>query len=597
MRNVWSLLVAIGIACLCGTAYAHGGYYQGPKTPDGVPLPPSGAGTPSGRGSTTPDSLDSGGPAVTGRKKPPREVSPSTESLPPGISEPPIRGTQWEHWWSLNKSRYLALAFTRNRRHAVQNTAEGPGSPAITAADLNTYGTFFEARLGDPSSEVRASAAVALGRLRVTSARKALLERARDDDSPDVRAMSLVAIAMMPSEMSLPALAELLSDPKRPAETRSLAALAVGRIEGPDAVAVLRQLIPPKNGRSRLAPVIQASVYFALGLTGDAGAAKLLRDRVNNPKAGHAVVRSFAALALGRLNDRESIDLLRALLTKNGNVSMRRSAGLALGRMAQPSDVKAIRDLLAMSSSSRDPGLRRTCTLALGRIDSPHVRTSLASRFRSAKPIDRPFTAIALALQGDPSAAALLRKGLVEDEFEESLQAAYAVALGMLGDTESDALLTKEVGKPHRVWSPGYAALGLGMAARKDTADALFARIGKTSDPKAQGNLIVGLGLLADPRAAKLLNDRLGPKRTIYERATAALACGWVRFSPAAPRLLEMATGAMGEPPILRAAAISGLSRLAAVDGDAPLLDLLDGHNVSIELDSLKRVAEALNER
>ena len=63
--------VLVGILCVAvpaTTAFAHGGYYQGPKTPDGMPLPTGGpptGGTPFGGGPTTGGGTF--GPAVTGR--------------------------------------------------------------------------------------------------------------------------------------------------------------------------------------------------------------------------------------------------------------------------------------------------------------------------------------------------------------------------------------------------------------------------------------------------------------------------------------------------------------------------------------------------
>jgi len=591
--------VVVAVLGLAVPAWAHGGYYTGPKTPDGIPLPADGPGT--GGPTTDPNNPPPYGPAVTGRKGP-EETTPGTRALPPVLLEPPIRGTQWEHWWATYKSRYLLLALERGRPRPAPGATSGDGPGARRKVNAGALAISFRSALGADSPDVRAAAALALGRMRVLDARPRLHALAAEDASPDVRVSAALALLTMADEEDLPSLDMLLADRKQRVTVRCVAALAIGRIGGDDAAASLRGALPSKRATNkRTAPALVATVYYALGFTGSDVARGPIRAGIgakNRNNRDKGVVRSFAELSAGRLGDREALARLLINLQNSRDISMRRSAALGAGMLARPDDREVLALLLGLAKASGEPGLRRFCALALGGVRSGEVRGRLETAFRAAKPLDRPFLAIALALQGDPSSGALLREAFKADRFEESLRGAYAISLGILGDARAAKLLEEELGRQDRRWSPGYAALALAMMGSDGSRELIHERLVKSKDRRLQTTLTVALGLLGDPRAEERLAERLARAGTIHARATAAIALGWLRSRAALPALSRLARDNSGsEPAILRAAAITAVGRILAPAGPSPLLEVLEGHNFSIELPPLMEVADALNQR
>lgn len=604
MGSVRTTLTACLVATLGATALAHGGYYQGPHTPDGVPIPsgPGAGPTTGGRGlEGGPITPPTTGPAVTGRdRKGPEEKTPTVAELPTGIADPPLSGTAWEHWWALHRGRYLRLAAERiaqapRTRREERERADARDAAADPPAGL---AALFRTALRDADADVRAAAAIALARARAPDAAGLLLSVARTDESPDVRGYATLALAMVAEETELPALHDLVNDEEQSLDVRCTAALALGRLGGEDAVMLLGRLVEPDRIRSRATPpVLVAATFHALGIAADPAAGPLLLGALDVRRA-HPVILSFAEVALGRLGERAALPVLGRNLVRDTHVSMRRSAALALGDLLVPADAAAVEQLATAAEKDPDPGTRRFATLSLGGIRTDGIRRRLEQRFRSAEPVDRPYLALALGLQGDPAAAPVLRRGLAEDEFEESLQGAYCIALGILGDREARPLLETEVGKMRRTWSPGYAALALAMTGGTAACDAIHARIGRTSDPRLRATLTVALGLLEDPRAVALLEESLASKDSVLESATAAVGLGLLRSRGSVPPLTEAARGKGGEAGIVRATAIGALGRIAAVDEhDLALGDLVRGRDFSLDLPALTRAARVLNDR
>jgi len=601
MRSSVFCMAAAALCATAGDALAHGGYYRGPHTPDGIPIPTGGPTTPGGIPTgpitggprTTPGHI--GGPAVTGRdrNRPPPTITTSTTSIPGGLADPALTGTAWEHWWALNKFRYLSLAAERldvSRRAKRLAGEAGDGTP--TLVDPTLPGIFRDA-VRDANPDVRASGVIALARSRTKGATARLVEIATKDDSSDVRAMAVIGLTMVGGPEAFLALYPILEDEKQPLAVRNLAAVGVGATGGEDASALLAKYLDLDGASRRRNPASTvASAYYGLGLSGDPAAIPLVTRALKEP-GGQPIVRSFAALAAARLEARDTLGLLFKAVSQP-NVSMRRSAALSLGWILGPGDAQGVAKLQVVAATNTDPGTRRFATLELGRTRSSAIRSWLLDGFPKARPVDKPYVAIALALQGDASVAPALREALIEDEFEESLQAAYSIALGILGDREAVPLLEKEVLKRRRKWSPGYAALGLAMIGSRDSVKVIRERLAKTTDPKLETNLRFAMGLLRDTDAENALIERLGDDGSVYTRATAAMSLGLLRLTRAQAALRGVATA--GDAGVLRAAGVSALGRIAATD-ETPLLDLLDGNNFSIELPALVRMGTALTSR
>lgn len=588
-------ILAAGIAFLAlGTseALAHGGFYQPPvqRTPDGIPI----EGGPGG-GFTGPNSGPSSGgptfgPAVTGRKRG-RENGPETKptgEIPAALAPPAIGGAKWERWWELNKLRFLGLA--RERIGRTQTGDEG----AVAAAPVNV-GSLI-AGLGDSSQDVRAAAALALGRIGTERAGPALRKRLSVEEHAQVRTSLTLALVMLGESRDLLLFDGLIRDKDQPMLVRYLATLGIGVVGGPDAVAILEPYLAHRPGKPAAAPqALVATGYYALGWTGDDRAVELLRHALAE-RHHRPVVRSFAELALGRLGDRESMETLSDTMLRDRDVSLRRSAALAIGRLATPKDEKYVARLVLSARVNSDPGTRRMSALALGPLRSDDVRAALVKSFGDAKDLDRPFFALALAFQGELDDGTVLRDALEKDDFEESLQASYAIALGILGDLGAAPRMEEEVLRLERKWSPGYAALGLAMMGSRRSIPAIRERLDKTEDERLRNVLQVSLGLLREPETLTELRRRTADGSSVYDRATAAVAMGLVEDAGGLDLLAKVAADEEA-PGIVRAAAIGALGRLGSGARPPHLTTFVEPHNFSVNLATILHLSAALNTR
>jgi HEAT repeat protein len=251
-----------------------------------------------------------------------------------------------------------------------QNIAWALGQMGADQAEANA--AILCRTLTDSDPLVRRDAAAALGELGPGAhlAASSLLARFKEDTNADVRrtAMeSLVSVVTVKDRAIASELRSVLSNPN--SETARDAALALGKIGGADAAAavpILCASLQDRESNSRR----QASA--ALGCVGPEAApavaslTQALSDR-------DAVVRRNAALALGHIGVKSEPAvpvLARLMAAQDERDEVRVIAGEALMEIS-PAIKPAVPKLIKILKEERNPRLRQTAVLALGRMGEP----------------------------------------------------------------------------------------------------------------------------------------------------------------------------------------------------------------------------------
>ncbi|HEY8458878.1 MAG TPA: HEAT repeat domain-containing protein [Blastocatellia bacterium] len=120
-----------------------------------------------------------------------------------------------------------------------------------------------------------------------------------------------------------------------------------------------------KNKRSEL----RAAAAYALAESGNPASAQALAEVLKRGGDDDAFARSQAARGLGRIGDRDSLDLLIDALSEDDSQEVRREAAAALGRIATPHDAKAL-EALRKATLSNDPYLVSAAENAIANINS-----------------------------------------------------------------------------------------------------------------------------------------------------------------------------------------------------------------------------------
>ncbi len=593
-----ALAAAAVLIFVADQASAHGGYYQGPKTPDGIPLPTHtpGTGVPLDGGPITPPTS---GPAVTGRKRDePPAITPSTTSLPPAVTDPPLLGSAWEHWWAIHREALLRRTDDRSPLDITPSRRAPEGGDDAPVQELRERAVpVLLGALTESSPDVRASAALAVARASAAGAVTGLLKMAAKDESADVQHVAIIALGVLGDDAAVPYLMTVARDLEEAPRRRSLSALALGMIGTPDSVDALLLVVDPSSPKAHREPTaFLGAALVGLGVSGRPEAVEPVRVAAQNLKL-RSQVRALALDALGRLGDRESRDLMVQLLMKSQEPVVRQSAALGLGGLATIEDVREVNILLHVARNDRDQGAQSLATLALGEIRGKAVREQLVKLFAHASDNDKPYRALAIGLQEDGAGAPTIRAAFEADGHEESLRGAYSLALGLLRDGDAEGLLVEELGRRERFWSPSYAAFGLALMGATGSGDAIAARLAKATDARQQSSLAAALSLLGDPRGEQHLRAMLARKDSIFESATGAMALGLVRAERSGGALLDVVAQPGERPDVVRAAAISALGRLLDERDEPALVKVLTYQNHHVPLDALRVVRTLLENR
>jgi aminopeptidase N len=213
-----------------------------------------------------------------------------------------------------------AATLAVDRIAAARALAELPGPETVAA--------LAEALKGDGFWAVRTAAARALGQIRSPEAREVLVAF-RTDPHPKIRRAVAAALGEFRDDPEAGAvLARWAAEGDASAFVESAAALSLGRVRAPEAIAVLPTLLD----RPAFQDVVRARALEGLGATGDERALPILEATYTGKarfQSRRAAVAAVARLTEGTQNARRGRELLeRALDDRDFRVRMEAASGL-----------------------------------------------------------------------------------------------------------------------------------------------------------------------------------------------------------------------------------------------------------------------------
>jgi HEAT repeat protein/cyclophilin family peptidyl-prolyl cis-trans isomerase len=293
-------------------------------------------------------------------------------------------------------------------------------------------------------------------------------------------------------------------------------------------------------------------------------------------------------------------DLIRLL--GDGEARIRRRAALAVGRVGQREGVPPLVTLLA----DPDPEVRQMAAFALGLIGDPSAKEPLVAALADPQAVVKGSAAEGLGLIGDAEAAEPIARmaaqivqsgalnpppGEETDSQRDTPAAAFRLAIYALVRLKAYEPLASVVlegdGQPRVRWWPVAFALQ-----RLEDARALPALLSLVGDPQpyTRGFAARGLGSLKNPSAVPALVPLVtGPDRMVAVEAIRALAR--LGDGRAAPPLLALIQNAKADP-YLRLEAVTAAASISADGLVEALLDTLADPSGAVRAAALRAIAQ-----
>ena len=275
----------------------------------------------------------------------------------------------------------------------------------------------------DKGSKVRESAAEALGSIGSKKAIESLINALSTGKDSDVRWSAAFALGRIGSEKAIESLINALSTGKDSGVRRS-AAFALGRIGSELAIEpLIKALSTDKESNVRW------GVAEALGGIGSELAIEPLIKSLSTDKE-NSIVRGDAAEALGRIGSELAIEPLIKVLSTNEDSYVRWRAADALGRIGSELVIGALTETL---NTDKDSYVRWSAAFALGRIGNERAVELLIEALTAKKSSVRWSAAFALGHIGSENAVEPLIEALTTDK-DSFVRGNAAEALGNIGD-------------------------------------------------------------------------------------------------------------------------------------------------------------------
>jgi HEAT repeat protein len=388
---------------------------------------------------------------------------------------------------------------------------------AAAALALGKVGDWREiktllAALADRERSVSEAAILALGLLRESSVEQSLRD-VLNDTNRNARERGLAAIALGYSggDTARSALFDHLgatSDTEgrtRVPTIESARVLGAGLWAGADR----------KDGNADRSPLVASLMQRALS-------APTLRDRM---------ILGIGTAALSKPRDPGSLQfILQGLGDSRSDV--RAGCAIAAGRIIKAEDRRSVQTLIAAAANEAEPTPKRLMLISLGRIGGPDARKRLLAELDANLRQDRAFAGLALGISGATDLAPRVRKEF-DAASDDSLKGAMAIALGLMHDPDGIKVVgevAKSKGNPellrNLMWffaldrGRGSASIveqvlsearipevhdagcvALGLIGELDSQTALIRHLTSTAPVTLRGAAAIGLGRMGDRRA------------------------------------------------------------------------------------------------
>jgi HEAT repeat protein len=492
-----------------------------------------------------------------------------------------VQLSDWREWWKRN-----AWQFNRVAVKHVEATGETEGEPGKTWHQKKIEG-FLLPLLGDRQNDVRASACIALGKLREGGdALRAALDKAVHDPDKDVRVSAMTALGLLKCKASAPLLTGILGNAKESGGVRGAAAVGLGMLGDSANIRTLTRTADP--AREKRADVRAASV-LGLGLIQDERAVAFLwkvlwgRDKEE--------IKALAASALAKSTNRmvvlrnggkaKKYDLVRAfeslLADRATKPQVKRSVAMALGTFADARSVPALKRAV---QRDKDAMVRAFALISLaeirkGGIRDQGIQTALQRFAASEKDRTvRPYALLALGITGDPRGAEVLRHAFLEGSTEE--RGAAALGLGMVRDAGAIPMLGEEIAMPRTAGDARwYCCEALGMMGKPESGQRLRWALENVKNPFIQAAACKGLAILGDRTVVPRVVANLDAKNRVV-RTWAARSLGYFCARSTIPRLIQYFEGEKEEE--VRALAIVSLGMIGEGRKVMPALRRISDH-------------------
>jgi len=520
---------------------------------------------------------------------------------------------RWEFWWEYNREPFLNIKENLAQKEQISGSADwllgrkkkedasASQRPTLNAIKKDLLPTLMEA-CDDSFFDVRAAAVIALGK----AGDKEVLPKLVDmlaDSNKQVSESAALAIGILGEPDGLPVLHELLFDTskgkqfvKRPQEvpfrTRAFAAVGMGLIGDSAAVQDLLKIADPN--RKEPNKDVPICAIIGLGIMGSAAkdAVGPLTDIASDPKVDD-FIRSYAVTSLGKIGDPAALPLLRKALRDN-SLPVMRSAVLSLGLLGTPEDAITVNLLKNEVRKGSDTQARNWACISLGKIGGAEAEKTLKEVVVSKTGSFQGFGALGLAVlakkAGEPSLAGDYLMDGLRNVKDQSIQGAFAIALGIVQDKRAEAELVQLMVGDNSPSLRGYAAVALGMMRAKAAIPQIKEVVKeRVKDPDLQRAAATSLGLMGDKDVVGILSEVIDSAKTEYVQSSAALALGFIGDYTAIETLTKMIKDTKGTADLARAQATVALG----VVGEDKLLPVL--HVISVD-NNYRALVEAVQE-
>jgi HEAT repeat protein len=489
----------------------------------------------------------------------------------------------WWLWWLDNHPRFL-------HPHRFDSTTTGGRYGDLVERSRfdglhAQMGEAIRAQLASGNGEVRARAAIALGRLGGATAVPDL-KRLLADASREVRDAAILALGATGSEQAVEPLFDLADDGRLGearervsplAQPLALIALGVGRRLGMGRTVDLRvQRLLAERGDDADPDFLLGGLFYK-SLT-DAGNLDLRAASLAGDGKARFDVRCRALEELGRTFAQESLATLTAELGGN-DLERRRSAAFGLRNL--PDDV-ALAPLLAAFEKERESTTRSLILLAIGERGGADARPFLQGVLADGPRPQRAWAAIALAIctRSEPEKArvevgALIRKAFASEK-SASLQGAYLIAGGIVQDASLVPWMREALASSDSSLRVA-ASYGLAMIAGDAAREALIARLADEPTSLGKAALAEALGYIADPHDAEHLVAVFHAVSDPALRGTVARAMG-LHGSPQSFEFLRTQLAQAESAPV-RAGVLEALGLILGKNPAFVLSELVQGSN------------------
>ncbi|MHC5009363.1 MAG: HEAT repeat domain-containing protein, partial [Planctomycetota bacterium] len=353
-----------------------------------------------------------------------------------------------------------------------------------------------------------------------------------------------------------------------------------------------RAVFDEKLGRQTIRHVLRAHATWTLAIFGTAEDARRLLDLIASSRGVSALTKRSAAITLGILIARQApeeriglVDDLLRLYGETRDLTTRNFACMALVPIVQAGPPDTQNTLLDRTLV----GEFLLVTAAYGRYhDRTHAALALGSLLReqagrTAPPAD--FR---------QKAERVLRGGI--EAGEPRSRAAFAVALGLAGDHESEGAI-REVARD-AAQDPvlrAYALLGLSLLVPRENPTR---HVMRDSLPERRSEIhrilaARALGIVRDEASVDALAAELREGRSSQHKGEAAIALARIGTEEAANALLRLAADT-DEHAHTRSVALAGLGRLIDAEPLPSLLRLTSWTNYRASTDLLNELLSLL---